>query len=88
MSFKEDKIEEFLYVFKNQKEFIASFEGCTHLELLKDKNNPSIFFTYSYWEDESFLELYRKSDFFKNIWSSVKVMFDDKPLAWSLNKCL
>ena len=84
MSFKDNEIENFLKVFQKQKEFISSFEGCTHLELLRDKNNTNTFFTYSHWKDESYLELYRKSDFFKNIWSNVKKMFNDKPLAWSL----
>ena len=86
MSFKEDKVLDFLKVFEKQKEFIASFEGCTHLELLRDKNKPNSFFTYSHWKDEKYLELYRHSDFFKTIWSNVKLMFDEKPMAWSLEK--
>ncbi len=86
MSFKEDKIENFLKTFEKQKEFIASFEGCTHLELLRDKNKKNTFFTYSHWQNENALELYRQSDFFKNIWSGVKLMFDEKPFAWSLEK--
>lgn len=86
MSFQKNKIEDFLIVFEKQKEFIESFEGCNYLELLRDKNDGNVFFTYSYWNDESYLELYRKSDFFKDIWSNVKTMFNDKPLAWSLSK--
>lgn len=86
MTFKSEEIDSFLAIFEKQKTFIASFEGCTHLELLRDKNNPNIFFTYSYWQDESYLELYRKSDFFRNIWSTVKLKFDAKPEAWSLEK--
>lgn len=86
MTFKSQEIESFLKIFEKQKEFIASFDGCSHLELLRDKNNPNIFFTYSHWQDESFLELYRESDFFRNIWSKVKLKFDGKPEAWSLGK--
>ena len=86
MSFKEDEIVNFLIVFKKQKEFISSFEGCTHLDLLRDKNNSNIFFTYSYWKDEKYLAIYKQSDFFKNIWSKVKLMFNEKPMAWSLEK--
>tara|TARA_B110000908_G_C10117693_1_gene386133 strand:- start:286 stop:570 length:285 start_codon:yes stop_codon:yes gene_type:complete len=86
MTFKSQEIESFLAVFKKQKAFIASFDGCTHLELLRDKTNPNQFFTYSHWQDESYLELYRKSDFFRNIWSTVKLKFDGKPEAWSLER--
>lgn len=86
MTFKPEEIKSFLLVFEKQKEFIAGFEGCTHLELLNDKNNPNIYFTYSHWKDEYYLELYRESDFFRNIWSDVKLKFASKPEAWSLEK--
>jgi len=86
MTFKPEEIKSFLLVFEKQKEFIAGFEGCTHLELLNDKNNPNIYFTYSHWKDEYYLELYRESDFFRNIWSGVKLKFASKPEAWSLEK--
>jgi hypothetical protein len=33
------------------------------LELYQDKNNKSIFFTYSYWETENDLENYRNWNF-------------------------
>lgn len=86
MSFQEDKIENFLSVFEKQKEFIASFDGCSHLELLKETDSETTYFTYSYWHNEESLNKYRQSVFFKNIWSNVKKMFNDKPQAWSLEK--
>ena len=48
MSFDPSKIELFLENFNNNKEKIRNFEGCRLLKLYRDKNNPSIFFTYSY----------------------------------------
>jgi len=84
LTFKTEEIDEFLNIFEKQKSYIAAFDGCTHLTLLRDKNQKNIFFTYSYWDDEAALERYRKSDFFRNIWSGVKILFDDKPEAWSL----
>lgn len=86
MTFKADEIDNFLEIFEKQKAFIANFEGCSHLELLRDKNNSTTFFTYSYWQDETYLDKYRQSDFFRNIWSTVKLKFDDKPMAWSLER--
>lgn len=86
MKFKVEEIEAFLAIFKLQKEFIASFEGCSHLELLRDINDEQTFFTYSYWENEAALERYRKSTFFREIWSEVKLKFEDKPMTWSLQK--
>lgn len=86
MNFKHAHIQEFLEIFEKQKNFIKGFDGCTHLELLRDERNPNIFFTYSHWKDASCLELYRESDFFINVWSKVKLLFDDKPMAWSTKR--
>lgn len=86
MTFKEDSIEEFLKTFQLQKEHIRDFEGCNHLELLRDKQNKNIFFTYSHWESEEFLNEYRQSEFFIAIWAKVKTLFADKPQAWTTNK--
>lgn len=86
LTFKVEEIPNFLDVFEKQKKFIAGFEGCSHLTLLRDKKQANVFFTYSHWKNEDALERYRESDFFKDIWSGVKLLFDDKPEAWSLEK--
>ena len=86
MSFKKDKIDEFLSNFNKNKDKIKSSKGCNFLELYRDKTNPTIFFTYSYWESDLDLENYRNSELFKNVWSITKQLFEDKPEAWSMNK--
>ncbi|WP_130736848.1 putative quinol monooxygenase [Flavobacterium sp. J27] len=86
MRFQEDKIETFLSNFNEVKEKIRNFEGNTFLELYQDKNDPCIFFTYSYWKTEDHLEKYRNSELFKKVWAETKIFFSDKPEAWSVNK--
>ena len=86
MSIDKDKIEEFLSNFHQNKEKIRNFQGCQFLELYQDKNDDNIFFTYSYWNTEKDLENYRKSDFFQNVWSKTKILFNENPQAWSVNK--
>jgi len=56
------------------------------LELYQDKNNPELFFTYSYWETEIDLENYRNSELFYDVWQFTKQLFNAKPEAWSVNK--
>jgi heme-degrading monooxygenase HmoA len=56
--------------------------------LYQDKNNPSIFFTYSFWETEQDLENYRQSALFDDVWTFTKKLFNDKPEAWSVNKVI
>lgn len=86
MSFDPDKIEEFLNNFHQNKEKIRDSKGCSFLELYQDKNKKNVYFTYSYWETEQDLEIYRNSDLFKNIWTKTKILFNKKPEAWSVDK--
>ncbi len=83
MSFQPDKTGDFLSVFNKSKEKIASVDGIISLELVRDMDNKNIFFTISKWKNEDFLEKYRKSELFQNTWSKTKVLFNQKPEAWS-----
>lgn len=86
LSFHEEHIPAFLANFEIMKERIRNAPGNRFLELYQDKNNPSIFFTYSYWETEADLENYRNSALFNEVWSFTKKLFNDKPEAWSVDK--
>ena len=86
MSFETSNIERFLALFNSKEEYIRNFPGCRFLELYRDKTNSNIFFTYSYWENESDLEKYRHSELFKTVWAQTKPLFNDKPEAWSVDK--
>lgn len=86
MSFEPHKIDTFKAIFKSNSKHIKSFPGCSHVELLQDQNNPSIFFTYSLWENEDCVENYRQSELFTNVWAATKVLFNDKPQAWTVKE--
>jgi len=86
MRFHEETIAPFLANFEAVKQHIRKFEGNQFLELYQDKNDPRIFFTYSYWENEAALEMYRNSILFNEVWSYTKTLFSDKPEAWSVDK--
>ena len=88
MSFNPTKTREFLANFNAHKGHIRKFKGCKRLELYRDKSNPDIFFTYSYWNSENDLDEYRHSDLFRTIWSVTKPLFNDKPQAWSVTKLM
>lgn len=86
LSFHQENIPAFLENFESIKDRIRSAPGNKLLELYQDKNNKSIFFTYSYWETEADLENYRNSAFFDEVWTFTKKLFNDKPEAWSVDK--
>lgn len=86
MTFKPEKLEEFLALFELVKHKIRDTEGCQHLELMQDYDQPHILSTYSVWQSKEALNNYRHSELFKTTWAKTKVLFDDKPLAFSLKK--
>ena len=85
MSFHEENIPAFLENFDSIKEKIRSAEGNRFLELYQDKNNPCIFFTYSYWETEQDLENYRQSELFNTVWNFTNLSTNNVMSACSIS---
>lgn len=85
LSFKDEHKEDFLAFFHDRKERIRAVQGCTYLQLWRDDKNENVFYTYSMWDANSFLESYRNSAFFRETWSQVKQWFSESPMAFSAN---
>jgi heme-degrading monooxygenase HmoA len=83
LTFQDDKTDEFIQIFETSKDKIRAMSGCQHVELLRDATTPNVFFTLSLWDSEACLDLYRHSDFFRTTWAKTKVLFSDKPAAWT-----
>ncbi|HEA29348.1 MAG TPA: antibiotic biosynthesis monooxygenase [Leeuwenhoekiella sp.] len=86
MEFKTEEIINFQDLFEKAAPKIKAFEGCHFVELYQDKTAPNLFFTYSHWDNPEALENYRVSDFFRATWANTKVLFSNKPEAWSVGK--
>ena len=86
LTFKQENIASFEQLFEETKDRIRNFHGCNFLELYQDTEQPTIFFTYSYWHSQEALDDYRRSDFFKKVWGKTKMFFEEKPQAWTVNK--
>lgn len=84
MTFREAEVDRFLHIFDQSSPRIRSFPGCRHLELWRCAEPATVFFTYSYWEDEAALERYRHSELFRQTWKQTKALFDARPEAWSV----
>lgn len=86
MHFTDAGVDEFLSIFSEHRKKIAMFPGCTHLELLRDHDDPNCFATLSYWNGPADLEAYRKSELFDGVWGQVKTLFSERSQAFSLEK--
>lgn len=85
LTFKPEHVEDFLNHFQTVKNDINSFPGCLGMKLLRDQDKRNVFFTYSQWKNNSDLDNYRRSELFGGIWPKVKLWFDDKAEAWSVD---
>ncbi len=83
MTFLPGKEDEFLQIFHDIEDKIRSFEGCCHLDLLRNTHQKNIFFTYSCWQSKAVLDQYRNSDLFHSTWSKTKKLFLKNAEAWS-----
>jgi heme-degrading monooxygenase HmoA len=85
LTFKEGKIEDFINIWNESREKIAQFQGCNFVEMHQAIYPENVCFTHSIWENEYALNEYRHSELFQKTWAKTKVLFDDRPEAWSLN---
>lgn len=83
MTFQEDQLDAFQQIFDQSKHHIRAFPGCRHLQLLSDLDKPTIRMTYSHWDSPEALENYRQSELFRTTWAATKVLFANKPVAFS-----
>jgi heme-degrading monooxygenase HmoA len=84
LTFQPEKLPDFFGIYDESHELIRAFPGCQHLELFQVIDQPNICFTYSFWDSPEALEAYRHSDLFKATWARTKVLFSDRPEAWSV----
>lgn len=88
LHFKGASIQIIKNFLKIKVEGIRSVDGCSHLEIWQDINDPSIMFSYSYWDSEDHLNTYRKSEFFGTVWPFLKSHFQAPPLVSSFEVVL
>lgn len=86
MHFTEAGVEEFLEIFGAHKVAIRNFPGCSHLQLLRDAEDPNCYTTLSHWDKPESLEAYRKSELFGKVWGRVKTLFSERSQAFSLEQ--
>lgn len=84
MQFKTSEVENFKQIFQESFAKIAAFKGCQNVQLFCHSEDTKIMFTISHWDNETALELYRKSELFKRTWARTKPLFEEKAQAWSL----
>lgn len=83
MTFRPDRLDDFLALFREARPKIAATPGCRHLELWQDARFPNVLTTYSHWDDADALDAYRHSDLFRTTWKQTTPLFAGAPIAHS-----
>ena len=86
MHFRADAVDAFLKTFREHKELIRNFPGCTYMDLMKDLRALNTFVTISHWDKPEDLEAYRKSALFEGVWAKTKPLFNSKAEAFTIEK--
>lgn len=83
MTFRPDRLDDFLDLFREARPRIAAAPGCRHLELWQDARFPNVLTTFSHWDGPDALEAYRRSDLFRETWARTTPLFAAAPVAHS-----
>ncbi len=84
MHFKSEEVDQFLDFFETVKHKIEAMPGLLNLKLYQDSNDQQLVFTLSSWLDQAYLEEYRNSELFGQVWPRTKALLAERPEAWSL----
>lgn len=79
MSFRAAEVEQFTRLYHAARPTILAQPGCQSVILVQDIERPTVFVTWSVWDDEAALEAYRTSAFFQDFWPNVRALFDAPP---------
>jgi len=88
MTFRPDRLDDFLTLFEEARPRISAAPGCRHLELWQDERFPNVLTTFSYWDDADALDAYRQSDLFRSTWKRTTPLFAAAPIAYSQRSVL
>ncbi len=86
LHFRADAVAQFERLFAGVAPRIRAFDGCHHLELWRDLDDPTRFSTYSLWQDTDALDAYRHSDLFVTTWAETRRLFASRAQACSCSR--
>jgi quinol monooxygenase YgiN len=76
-----NQFSEFMNQFKDE---LNSVEGCKHFDVLQDKESEHNMFLFMIWEDDEFLEHFRKSELNKILKNKITGVSNDEPVSWTV----
>ncbi len=88
LKFHSDQVKDALDKLNSIAPKVRAQRGCKFLEISQGFHDKSEIITYSYWESQNDLNVYRQSDFFRAFWKDIRVNFQEPARAWSVESCV
>lgn len=82
------KLEIFELFMKNLSEEKAKLDGCVHHDFFCDKNYVNLFYSYTIWENLTYLKKYKKTPLFKEVVKTLKMLCSTEPSAWTVENLI
>ncbi len=78
------KIDAFKLFMDNLHDEKLRLAGCLHFDYFNERQNPSIYYSYTIWEHEKYLKQYKKTEFSKEVLQTLRDLCVEEPQAWTI----
>lgn len=82
LKIKEKSLDDFINFISTTNEKVLESEGCKQIELLRDKDDKTVFFMYQFWESEKDLTKFHRSDFYSRLKEQLSNFYEENEQAW------
>lgn len=86
LKFPPEHVATFLEFYAQSEPSIRAQPGCLSLALVRETGDPDAFATWSAWRSGRDLQAYRRSDFFRSFWPTVKSLLREPADAVSFEQ--
>jgi quinol monooxygenase YgiN len=76
-----NQFSEFMNQFRDE---LNSVEGCKHFDVLQDKESEHNMFMFMIWENDEFLDQFRKSELNKILKNKIENVSKEEPVSWTV----
>jgi hypothetical protein len=80
----QNKIDIFNNFMSNLSTEKEGMDGCVHHDFFSNKQFRNVFYSYTIWESEKYLNKYRKSMLFKEVTTTLRSLCLSEPAAWTV----
>lgn len=79
-----NNLDPFKRFMSNLSEEKSKMDGCVHHDFFSDKNFVNVYYSYTIWENVSYLKKYKKTPLFIEVKKVLRGLCQSEPYAWTI----